>query len=206
MPENLYADYDQLLSFLNEYHSFSCEIGKNASFAMFRNVPKTFWRAMKQHTRSMMIRRPEILLKSIQEIATESDRKNPLFAIVASEYPLDALSREIERRFPGCPFERLKELHKSHREQHVAFVASIRNIFAVLFGTATIVLQFTPKPLVIDLGIDYGEFQTTVFWVTVSLIGYVSLAVIPAWYVRHKDGDRHCFVAEVLAYTSLRLS
>jgi len=208
MTANLHKQYDDVMSFLSEYSKFSVTIQsrvlKRATRFMFRNFGKTL-SELRNQRKNLLARRPSYFTDFIEKEADEAERKSLFFPIYSSEYPLDALSRELETRFPEADFDKLNQIHQKQLKSYSELGTQWKYIFAAIFGAGTLLLRSVPEPIVNQLGMEYATFQIGVFWITVSLIIFLALIILPTWFAVSGDAIKERLVSTTLEYTALRI-
>lgn len=157
-------------------------------------------------TDDVATKRPAFANEIMRHLATPTELDDAKFRIIVSDYPIDLLSRELEKAFTDCDFGKLAKLHKARSDKRAKVALSIRNILGVVFGAGSLVLQFTPQPVVESLNVDYNTFQVWVFWITLGAVAYIGTILGFSWGSENRSRQRIEFISDVLDYTALRLA
>jgi hypothetical protein len=208
MTANLISQYDEIVVMLTEYHQFERRIRQRllnplkSSFIMSRIAPGiNKFRQMD----AVAAKHPALFVEILRFLATPAELDDPKFRIIESDYPIDLLSRKIEEAFTDFDFGKLAKFHKTRSDKRAKASLSIRNLIGVVFGAGSLVLQFTPQPVVESLNIDYNAFQIWVFWITLVSAAYIGTIVATSWISENRARQRIEFISDVLDYTALRL-
>ena len=205
--DNLQAQYDEVTAYLNEYQRFIEDIKRRLVERMVKSPREYFkfgMRSLKSAWRyDPLSEKTQDSVKNVAlALATEEDKQNPFFGVVTSDYPTDALSDALTARFPGYRFDKIKKLHDSKQARLGRFNA--RQVLGVIMAASALLLKSIPKTVLESWGWDYAEFETTVFWVTVSVAGYVGAVFLPISIIHGLAKDRSRFVGEILEYAVLK--
>ena len=210
MTQNLNEQYDHIIVKLTDYYRFERNIRRrvmnpiNNLSIIFNRRGKRILQGMRLHD-DVVVKQSPFTKEMYQHLATSEEIKDPKFQIITSDYPIDALSKMLESTFTDYDFDSLATLHKSRVDGRAKIGPSIRNILGLVFGVGSIILQFTPETVVKSFDIEYDNFQTTVFWVTVGAVAYIGFIVSFAWFSEISSLQRMEFISKILEYTSLRL-
>jgi len=201
--ENLQAQYDQIVSYLNEYQQFIRSFKPRVLKMLFRStreynqLNKKAWKTM-WHFDPLSEKTLDTTRNAVNALATADERASVFFRVATSEYPTDALSDSLKQEFPAFSFEKLRKLHDSKQSQLARF--NVRQVFGVTFATSTLILKSVPKSVVERAGIAYDTFEFIVFWVTVGLAAYILLALLPSWLKYSRARKKNQRVGEILEY------
>lgn len=199
-PANLEAQYDEALGFLR---------------ALLAQRQRVVWRMspLRTFTTSLRVLRAifrQDLLSSrvpaeardvLLRLATPDERKNVAFTTLASEYPNHAIAVELMRRFPSTDFAKLKRLHDI-KTKALAFLGPV-TVTGFVLGISTSFLKQVPKSVIEGFGVDYVNFETTVFIWTVIVLGYLFAVLLPVWIKQLIALQGHRLFAYLLEYCSM---
>lgn len=209
MDANLFAQYDEVVAKLTEYNQFSKRIYQRIyhlkSLMIFFRFLIPFYREFMQRDH-LTVKSLAISSDITRSLATPEELEDSKFRIMLSIYPVDSLSRHLESEFPDFDFDKLSKLHQIRSGKHARSRLSIKNILGVVFGVGSLILQFTPKPVVESFDFNYNSFQILVFWITLGAVAYVGLVIGISWVSDNRLHQRNEFISEILDYTALRLT
>lgn len=204
MSENLEHQYDQVLSYIDGYRDFIQAVGLGLNSFPFRLLqliaksPKIF-----SQSRLLSGKNSDIIRTTVAKYATDDQKTSDYFSIAVSDYPIDTLSINLKMKFSEVNFSKLKMIHDLRKANLSRFNA--RQIMGFVLAAATILLKSVPKRVVEDtLGITYEDFEVVVFWVTVALLGYLLLILLPTWFMYSKAKTTHAYVGGILEYTAIK--
>jgi|ERR1051325_1705080 hypothetical protein len=208
--ENLQAEYDTVVSYLNDYRNFVARIGRRVGKLMFsapreyNRLNKQFWR-MSWNFDPLSERNQDASRLFLSACATEEERVHAFFGVGTSDYPTDALSDHLKSQFPSFSFEKLLKLHDRKLEQLKRF--SLWQILGAILAVAAWVIKSIPQTVVEGtMGISYNDFQEYVFWGMIILVAYLFLTFMIPSFKYHKAKRTHQRVGDILAYTVLKNS
>jgi hypothetical protein len=206
---NLNAQYDEVVVKLTEYSQFSRRISQRL---FHLKSMKILFKFSIRYNREFM-KRDRLTLKNLgvsseiaRLLATPEEVEDSKFQIMLSIYPDDSLSRYLESEFPNFDFDKLSKLHQIQLGKYVKNRLSVKNVLGMVFGVGSLILQFTPKPVVESFQCNYDSFQIAVFWITLGVVAYVGIVIGITWISENRLHQRNESISEILDYTALRLS
>jgi hypothetical protein len=205
--ENLQAQYDQIVGYLNEYQKFVRSFMPRLFRMMFtspgaynqlnKKAWKTIWRFDPLSEKTQDTTRNAVLA-----LATDAEKRSVFFSVATSEYPTDTLSDCLRQEFLAFNFEKLAKIHDSKQSQLSRF--SMKQILGVILAAWTVILKSTPKSVVEWAGMSYDEFEFYVFCVTAALAAYILVALLPSWIKYNRARKKNQRVGEILEYTVIK--
>ncbi len=208
MANSLNEQYDDVLALLVACYEFRNSIMRRLYNPVKKwKIPRRCWFQWWQELKlqNLLTCKHPAQSEMLSFLATDDERKNPLFPLITAAYPIEALSKDLEGRFPDYDFQKIYELHKQRVEERSRIGAIPGVIVGMVLGFGTLLLKSTPKSAVVRLGWDYDGFEFFVFWFTVFVAGYMGLVLLPLLWFAKRGSGTVAFVSLVLGYTALRL-
>lgn len=205
---NLEAEYDEVVAFIKDYQRFVQKVNARLFSYLVRD-PKRYF-SLTRHFSSFFAqinplsgKNPDLAKSLISDVANAEEKENEHYAILVSHYPTDALSDVLMRKYPGADFDALLKIHGLRRIALSRF--NLAQIPGYILAAATLMLNSVPKTVAESVfNTTYEQFEVTVFWVMMVLLGYALLIMLPAWLVYRKAKDTHQSVGDVLEYTAIK--
>ena len=138
-------------------------------------------------------------------IATEDQKRNPLFSILMTDFPTERLAYHMKEQLAleANDVENLIKIHKLTIKKLT--VLNFKAIFGALLVGAGLLLNSVPEAVIDYIGwwADYATYQITVFIAMLVILSYCALVLFPLWYKYSKAKRQHEFCETLLAYCEI---
>jgi hypothetical protein len=214
MKDNLEQQFDEVIGYVGEYwrllkklrlRSLSRIVYK--AHTMIPIVVKYGGGIGKTNQDILSGRTPERVKEIIGILANEEEKHTEFYEALISDYSIDQISRNMEKRFGNVDFGKIKKLHEMRRGKFLKFSFWQYAGFALV--VASLILKTVPKKVVEykpEPEMKYEDFEVWVFWISMVVTAYLILTLIPIWWSFRKNKQKHDFISEVLEYCSLKQS
>jgi len=210
---NLESHYDLVTDFIISYLRFSRKTLTEGSLYIFSKGFKKGLRFLrlsmkgsKPRNRLSIKNAPPELRNLFRELMPKKIVDNPLFKIWSEEWPLAALVKELRVLYPDADFEKLYKIHQLREAKILSEQPSIKNTIGLIFAACTITLQIIPKELIDKIEmIDYGTFKIATFLITLGIVLYFLILLLPIWLSRKKMVNVYYEVGYILNYASISM-
>ncbi len=151
------------------------------------------------------LRHDEEMLAVIERVATVQQRGHPLYAVVRSEFPLEALTMRLSSLVQAARLGQIAELY-TFRTQQKKWWRSPKVIFGGVLALGVFVANNVPASLVRRHGIHPDLFREIVFMVTLATLGTVGVFLLIYWWLvgRFRDLERYS-IYQAIHYASIRM-
>jgi len=150
-------------------------------------------------------RHDEQMLAVIERIATVQERGHPLYDVVRSEFPMEALTLRLSALVPAARFGQIAELY-TLRTQQKPWWRRPKLIFGGVVALGVFLVSNVPPGLLRRNGIDPELFREMVFAVTLQTLGTTGVFFLIYWYLlgRFRDLERRS-IHEAIHYIAIRM-
>jgi hypothetical protein len=140
----------------------------------------------------------------LKELLPLKITKNPFYGIWSNQWPLEALAEEIRKHFIDADFKKIYEIHSLRESEILSKHLSSWKTIGVIFAGCTIVLQIVPKELIDKIKFfDYGTFKIVTFLITLALVIYLLILMLPIRIKENKEKREFHEVGYILKYIAI---
>ena len=198
--------YDEITQRLDEYTRFRKNLVSQARKRMhlMRHLLnfRYLWRIWRD--RDFLSERQSDTVRSlIQEVAVDADKNNPFFEVVVSEYPIAELGQYLQREFTDIEFERLAAVHEWKGRELARPPVDVLKVLGLVLAAGALVLNTIPESVITRIG-NYATFQLWAFWITIGVLVYFGLILLPFWYRWTRAKERLEFFRHITEYTLIQ--
>lgn len=141
--------------------------------------------------------------KVYSALTPEKMKKTRFYRDMTAEYPIDAISKSVQERFPDHDFGKIKRLYES-RKYRIALTDW--KYLAVIGVIVPILFESVPEYIVKRFGITLETYQTFTFF-ALSVAVIILLYQIIIDYFKYKSYiDQYEFVLRILDYLDIKTS
>lgn len=208
MPPNLEQEYDEVVSYIKEYLAFPLKIVRRRSSQPFRFLLSSysnFGRSFKviNSFNPMSGKTPPAYKDFMGRMTNEDEKNEEHYKILLSDYPMDALSEAIKTRFKKIDFEKLLKAHERRGTVFNGF--GMKEALGFILATTGLVLKTVPRKIVEQtFKITYDDFEITMFWGMLFLIGYAFIILFPNWIKLLNARNTYNQVGYILKYIVIK--
>ena len=211
---NLELHYDLVTDFIISYLRFTRKSLWEGSLYIFSKGFKKGLRLLrlsrewsKTRNRLSIKNAPHEYQNLVSELLPRKILENPYFKIWSKEWPLEALVKELRVLCPDADFEKLYKIHQLREAKILSEQPSIKKTIGLVFAACTITLQVIPKGLIDKIEmIDYGTFKIATFFITLIIVLYFLMLLLPIWLSHKKMVNDYYEVGYILNYASISMS
>ena len=111
----------------------------------------------------------------------------------------------INKKFRGYDFKAILKLVKEREVNTHMLRLDVGKIIGAIITIALAVLKLVPKSFVEELKPgSYESFEKTIFFMSLTVIAYLVLVIVPTWVRSAKIKLRKAFIINVLNYINYR--
>lgn len=197
--DNLEKQYDQIVSYISEINKLIFTTIQNiyrrklftlSGIIMSFKIIIVYFRKFNP----LSGKNPEIIME-ILDNANENERKNPIYHIITSEYPMNELTCDIEKKYPDIDYNKILKIHEYKKEQISDY--SPRRFYGAILTIFTILLSSLPKNIVSKI-IKNEIYETAVIIITAITIVYCTIILLPFWIMYNRARKKHARVGNVI--------
>jgi|ERR1043165_1028796 hypothetical protein len=202
MSENLEEQYLNVVTYLDGYRKFENIISKRLAKYLLRH-PSLFFKMGKRTFSAnfqLIGKNPEMIKGIINTIATPEEKNSVYFKIVCADYITNALSADLEGRYEGYNFKKIKELHEFKKNRVTKL--DIKSVLGAVMGFAFILLKNVPQSVVKRVvAVETYELYISIGALVVLI--YLFVIMLPMWFVENKISEKQKFIGRMLEYTTI---